>query len=111
MEWTRETRRKLALKIRELSLEIQKEEFAKQGKFPEMVENTIERIMERLEPLGFTKATGRFQMEFGEHIRKMDANIHVYRDSETHLWFETAQSRIVTISKEDAEKLLVLGLP
>lgn len=111
MEWTREIRRKLALKIRKISLEIQTEEFAKEGSFPEKVEKTIGRIVERLEPLGFTKAKGFFQVEFGEHIRDMNANIHVYRDSPTHLWFETAQSRIVTISKDDAEKVLVLGLP
>lgn len=111
MEWTRDTRRKIALTVRRLSLEIQEEELARRGKFPEMVENTIERIMQRLEPLGFKKANGWFQMDFGEYIKDMNANIHVYRDSPTHLWLETAQARIVTISKEDAEKLLVLGLP
>jgi hypothetical protein len=111
MEWTRETRRKLALRIRELSLEIQTEEFARPGDFPEKVEKTIERIMERLDPLGFTRAKGWFHMEVGEYIKERNANLSLYRDSPTHLWFETAQARIVTIGKDDAEKLLVLDLP
>lgn len=100
MNWTLENRRKLADRILELSHKIQSEEFARPGDFPEKVEKTIERIMERLEPLGFTKAKGWFLQEG-----------NLYRDSPTHLWFETAQARIVTISKEKAEKLLVLGLP
>ena len=107
--WTKETRLKLARKIRELSLEIQKEEFAKNNgrHFAEGVENTIKRIMEKLEPLGFEPANRDWTfLEEG-----VDTMENLYKDSPTHLWFETAQARIVKISKEDAEKLLVLGLP
>lgn len=106
MNWTRETRTKLARRIRILSLEIQDEEFARPGSFPEKVENTIERIMERLEPLGFKRANKDWKSEGHE-----DLGFNLYQDSPTHLWFETAQARVVTISKEDAHKVLVLGLP
>lgn len=109
MEWTRETRLKLARRISELSLEIQREEFSRKGIFPEMVENTIRRIMEALEPLGFEKANNDFDMEFGEYTRGNP--LHIYRDSPTHLWFETAQCRIVKIRKDLAYKLLPLSLP
>lgn len=109
MNWTREVRLKLARRIRELSLEIQKEEFARHASgganFPETVENTIERIMERLAPLGFERANRDWTyLEEG-----VDAMENLYHDSPTHLWFETAQARIVKIRKEDAEKILILG--
>lgn len=100
MEWTRDIRHKLARHIRELSLKIQTEEFSKKGIFPDMVERTIGRIMERLEPLGFESANKDWVHEDG-----------LYKDSPTHLWFEIAQCRIVKIRKDLAEKLLVLGFP
>lgn len=110
MNWTRETRLKLARIIQELSLEIQREEFSRKGIFPEMVENTIRRIMEALEPLGFEKANRDWSHLNPEYLGG-GHNLRIYRDSPTHLWFETAQCRIVKISKENAEKALVLGFP
>jgi len=110
MEWTRETRLKLAKMIREVSLEIQGEEFFSRTNFPDMVERTIGRIMKRLEPLGFEKADRDWEPEFHENLG-MGYTLNVYKDSQTHLWFETAQSRIVKIKKDLAHKLLVLGFP
>lgn len=111
MEWTRQIRLKLARRIRELSLEIQKEEFARcaagGANFPETVENTIERIMERLAPLGFERANRDWT-----HLEEgVDSIENLYEDSPTHLWFETAQARIVKIRKDLAHKLLPLDLP
>lgn len=77
--------------------------------FPVMVERTIDRIMKRLEPLGFERADGDWEPEFRENLG-MGHTLNVYRDSPTHLWFETAQSRIVKIHKDHAVKVLVLGL-
>ena len=109
MEWTRDARLKLARRIRNLSLEIQKEEFStNNGKhFAEGVENTIKRIMDKLTPLGFEPANKDWtHLEDGVDIME-----NLYEDSPTHLWFETAQCRIVKIRKDLAHKLLVLGFP
>lgn len=106
MEWDRETKLKLARKIRKLSLEIQEDEFGgSRCGFVKLVENTMKRIMNKLEPLGFEPANRDWA--FVEE----DEGGKLYQDSPTHLWFETAQGRIVKISKENAEKLLVLGIP
>lgn len=107
MEWDVKTRRKLARRIRELSLEIQNEEFSRNGSFAKRVESTIKRIMIKLAPLGFEPANKDWT-----HLEEgTDATVNLYLDSPTHLWFETAQCRIVKIHKEHAEKLLVLDLP
>ena len=108
MEWTRDARLKLAREIRRISLAIQGEEFFVRTNFPEMVERTLERITKRLEPMGFEKADRDWEPEFHENLG-MGYTLNVYKDSPTHLWFETAQGRIVKISKDLAEKLLVLG--
>lgn len=107
MEWTLDIRRKLALKIRDMSLEIQREEFAPNNgrHFAEGIENTIRRIMERLGPLGFDPADKDWKVEEGMFLE------NIYQDSPTHLWFETAQCRVVKIRKDLAEKLLPLDLP
>ena len=109
MEWDLETRRKLAKEILRVSLEIQQEEFASNnGKnFAEGVENTIRRIMDKLTPLGFELANKDWKHQEG------DGGIfdNIYQDSPTHLWFETAQCRIVKIKKSLAEKVIVLGIP
>jgi hypothetical protein len=34
----------------------------------------------------------------------------LFKQSRTNLWFETAQARIVKISKKQAEKVMVLGI-
>lgn len=109
MEWDLETRRKLAREIRRLSLEIQNEEFAKNnGKhFAEGIENTIRRIMDKLAPLGFEPANKDW-MSLEQGVNTME---NLYQDSPTHLWFETAQCRVVKIRKDLAHKLLVLGFP
>lgn len=111
MEWDLETRRKLAKEIRLVSLEIQKEEFAKNNgrHFAEGVENTIRRIMEKLTPLGFEPANKDWkhqEVDDGEMFLE-----NIYQDSPTHLWFETAQCRVVKIEKTLAEKVLILGIP
>lgn len=110
MEWDLETRRKLAKEIRRVSLEIQEEEFAKnKGKhFAEGVENTIRRIMEKLTPLGFEPANKDWKQQEGDGGMFLE---NIYQDSPTHLWFETAQCRIVKIEKSLAERVLVLGIP
>lgn len=111
MEWSQETRHKLARNIKELSLEIQKEELARCANFPQAAENTIKRILQRLESVGFQRAHGDFQVEYACYLSDKGTSLNLYRDSETHLWFETAQARVVTIRKDKADKLLVLGLP
>lgn len=110
MEWDLETRRKLAKEIRRVSLRIQEEEFAaNSGKhFAEGVENTIRRIMEKLEPLGFEPANKDWKHQEGDGNMFLE---NLYEDSETHLWFETAQCRVVKIEKSLAERVLVLGIP
>lgn len=114
MNWTIDTRIRLARRIQELSLEIQNDEFARctagGANFPEAVENTIERIMEALGPLGFEKANRDWSHLNPEYLGG-GHNLRIYGDSTTHLWFETAQGRIVKVSKENAEKALVLGFP
>jgi len=108
MEWDLETRRKLAAEIRRVSLRIQEEEFSKnKGKvFAEGVENTIRRIMDKLAPLGFEPANKDWKPDGVANILE-----NLYQDSPTHLWFETAQCRIVKIEKSKAERVLVLGIP
>lgn len=110
MEWDLETRRKLAKEIRRVSLEIQQEEFAaNNGKhFAEGVENTIRRIMEKLTPLGFEPANKDWKHQEGDGNMFLE---NIYQDSPTHLWFETAQCRVVKIEKPLAERVLVLGIP
>lgn len=114
MEWDLETRRKLANEIRRVSLEIQQEEFAaNNGKhFAEGVENTIRRIMEKLTPLGFEPANKDWKIQEGEVGWSRNLFLeNIYQDSPTHLWFETAQCRVVKIEKSLAERVLVLGIP
>jgi hypothetical protein len=115
MEWDRETRRKLAKEILRVSLQIQEEELSRcsstsktnfgSPSFPEAVAHTIERIMEKLGPLGFEPADKDWKPD-GEC-----EEARIYQDSPTHLWFETAQCRIVKIKKSLAERVLVLGIP
>jgi hypothetical protein len=113
MEWDLETRRKLAREIRRVSLRIQEEEFAKnKGKvFAEGAENTINRIMEKLTPLGFEPANKDWKHDGELQGASISPVRWLYQDSPTHLWFETAQCRIVKIEKSLAEKVLVLGIP
>jgi hypothetical protein len=110
MEWDLETRRKLAKEIRRVSLEIQQEEFAANNgrHFAEGVENTIRRIMEKLTPLGFEPANKDWKHQEGDGNMFLE---NIYQDSPTHLWFETAQCRVVKIEKSLAERVLVLGIP
>jgi len=110
MEWDLETRRKLAKEIRRVSLEIQHEEFASNNgrHFAEGVENTIRRIMDKLTPLGFEPANKDWKHQEGDGNMFLE---NIYQDSPTHLWFETAQCRVVKIEKILAEKVLVLGIP
>ena len=110
MEWNKENRLKLARNIRQLAIKIQEEEFSKHTNFPDMVNKTIQRIMEKLQPLGFERANNDFNMDSGEHLGEGHL-LHIYKESKTHLWFETAQCRIVKIRKELAEKVLILGIP
>jgi hypothetical protein len=107
MEWTQSHLTKLALIVKTRALTIQDEEFRKaKGKlltYHEILEEVDRRILEELAPLGFTRANKDWELE-------THSDLMIFKDSPTHLWFETAQARIVKISKEQAEKLLVLGM-
>lgn len=109
MNWDRETKIKLAREIRRVSLKTQEEVFreARNVPFPECVENTIKKIMARLRPLGFEPADRDWNLEEHPHL----LGISIFQDSQTHLWFEIAQARVVKIEKSLAEKVLVLGIP
>lgn len=111
MNWPLETRIKLGRRIKDRAMEIQEEEFNRTPPrtFSETVEKTLERISDLLEPLGFEKANMDWETENFDNSKAPGMN--VYRQSPTHLWFETAQLRIFKISKEKAARLLVLGLP
>ena len=107
MEWDLEARIKLAREVKKKSLEIQRMEFARGGAWADMVELAIERIMEYLGPLGFERADRDWRTD----KVVQDQDLKIYGQSETHLWFETAQDRVVKIRKDLAEKNLFLGLP
>ena len=111
MNWDRETKIKLAREIRRVSMETQEEVFRQArgnlATFPECVEETIQRIMSRLGPLGFEPAN----KDWSHRGIQERQDSFLYEDSQTHLWFETAQARIVKIEKSLAEKVLVLGIP
>lgn len=106
MEWDIEKRRKLAGLVKNLSWRIQDEELknarTRRLSFSEVIENTDRRVLERLEPLGFQRANRDWVHESGEEPT-------IFQQSATHLWFDTTQGRIVKVSKDDAEKVLVLG--
>jgi hypothetical protein len=107
MEWPQSQRRKLARIVKTRSLTIQDEEFRKARgtllTYGDVLEEVDRRILEELAPLGFTRANKDWELE-------THSDLMIFKDSPTHLWFETAQARIVKISKEQAEKLLVLGM-
>lgn len=107
MNWDRQTRIRLARMISAKCQEIQNQcilESRLTGNWPKILELTDERTMNLLEPLGFKRANKDW-----EH----DALVAfvLFKQSDTHLWFETAQGRIVKIEKTKAERVLVLGLP
>jgi len=108
MEWPQSQRRKLGRMVKDKALAIQEEEFKKAKParltFGEILENVDRRILESLGPLGFQRANKDWEHE-------VHTDLMIFKQSETHLWFETAQARIVKISKEDALKVLVLGIP
>jgi hypothetical protein len=109
MEWPLETRRKLARLVMERALGIQEEEFkaARQSgaTFTRAVDLAYSRILDLLEPLGFERAGGDWRIESSMTTPVM------FEQSDTNLWFDTIQGRVVRISKENAEKVLVLGIP
>ena len=109
MEWDLEARIKLAREVKKKSLEIQSMEFARGGAWADMVERSIKKIMEYLGPLGFERADRDWRTD--KVVQDQDQDLKIYGQSETHLWFETAQSRVVKIRKDLAEKTLFLGLP
>lgn len=95
MEWTMDARVKLALMVRDRCMRIEEE-----GDIRDVVER---RIYELLEPLGF-QATKDWDIE-------SISDVIIFRDSPTHLWFSAGQGKVVKISKEEAEKVMVLGIP
>jgi hypothetical protein len=107
MEWPQSQRRKLARLVKTRCLAIQSEEFSKAKgtwtTYEDVLDLVDRRVMEELAPLGFTRANKDWELE-------VHNDLMIFKDSPTHLWFETAQARIVKISKEQAEKLLVLGM-
>jgi len=104
MKWTLETRRKLAKMVREKALAIQRCEFSKSkpATFSKIVDLADKKVLELLAPLGFEKANKDWEHESNEDVM-------IFKPSKTHLWFTTIQGRVVKISKENAEKVLVLG--
>jgi len=107
MEWTHSQRRKLARLVKTRCLAIQSEEFHKargtRTTYEEILKEVDRRVTEELAPLGFTRANKDWEIE-------VHNDLMMFKDSPTHLWFDTAQARIVKISKEQAEKVLVLGM-
>ena len=108
MEWDAKTRRKLALLVHRKATSIQEEEFHKaRGNlrtYHEILVEVDKRILEVLAPLGFRRANKDWEHE-------SHTDVMLFKDSPTTLWFATAQGRVVKISKEKAEKVLVLGFP
>jgi len=108
MEWDIKTRRKLAHIVKRKALAIQEDEFRNAMKsrltFGEIIDVVDRRILEVLGPLGFQRAEKDWEHESHEEIM-------IFKPSKTHLWFETAQGRIIKISKKRAEKIVILGLP
>lgn len=107
MKWTLETRRKLALMIKVRALGIQEEEFKEAKKnlrsFSEVIRSADGKVLRLLAPLGFKRADKDWAIESNQDIM-------MFKPSDTHLWFSTIQGRVVTISKEKAEKVLVLKM-
>ncbi len=107
MNWDLETRRKLAKMVKEKALAIQDEEFMRakgSGRsFYDVVQDVDRRILEKLAPLGFRRANQDWKHE-------SNTDVMLFKQSRTNLWFETAQARIVKISKKQAEKVMVLGI-
>ncbi len=94
--------------IRDRALGIQEQEFKeakKTGKtFSEVIKMADSKVLGILAPLGFKRADKDWEVE-------SNLDIMMFKPSETHLWFTTIQGRVVKIGKEEAEKILVLGIP
>lgn len=107
MKWTVETRTKLARLIRDRALGIQEQEFKDAKKafktFSEVIRSADDKVLGLLAPLGFKRADRDWEVE-------SNLDIVMFKPSDTHLWFTTIQARVVKISKEKAEKVLVLGI-
>jgi AAA+ ATPase superfamily predicted ATPase len=107
MKWSPETRRKLAKMIRDRALGIQEQEFKEAKRtlktFSEVIKTADSKVLGLLAPLGFKRANKDWEIESNQDIM-------IFKPSETHLWFTTIQGRVVKISKEKAEKVLVLGM-
>lgn len=115
MKWSLETRKKLAKMIRDRALGIQEQEFREAKRtqaqmglgiktFSEVIKMADSKVLGILAPLGFKRADKDWEVESNQDIM-------MFKPSETHLWFTTIQGRVVKISKEEAEKILVLGIP
>jgi hypothetical protein len=107
MNWDRQKREKLARMIAMKCLEIQNHCISHVQitgeNWPRILELTDERIMALLGPLGFERANKDWD--------ESHEDVMLFKQSDTHLWFQTAQARIVRIEKTKAERVLVLGLP
>jgi hypothetical protein len=108
MKWHAEQRRKLALMVRARALGIQEQEFRdarlKRKTFSEVIKTADSKVLGLLAPLGFKRAEKDWEVESNQDIM-------LFKPSDTHLWFTTIQGRVVKISKEQAEKVMVLGFP
>lgn len=107
MEWPPEKLVKLARMVKEKCMSIQNGEFVAKRTlrtYEDILEDIDQKIYERLGPLGFERADRDWQLD-------SDVEYPLYRQSRTHLWFDTAQGRVTRITKEQAEKVLVLGIP
>lgn len=107
MDWPLETRKRLAKLVKDTSLRIlfdtQNDCTIPNRTHLDVLEWTNEKVLEFLEPLGFIRTKKDWRIE------EYGGRVTLFRQSETHLWFETAQGGVVKITKEDAQKVLVLG--
>jgi hypothetical protein len=104
MQWPKDKREKLARMLQARSEEIQHEILKGfDASFDKRLELFDEKILEFLRPLGFRVAK-RWEVESHE-------GMVLFKQSPTHLWFGLSQGMVVSIRKDHAEKILVLGLP
>jgi len=100
MQWPKDKREKLARLIKARSEEIKQDILGDSNSYTDKFDKNV---LEFLKPLGFIRS----------HWWQVESNdtILMLRQSPTHLWFHTIHGLVVKISKEQAEKILVLGLP
>jgi hypothetical protein len=102
MQWSKDKREKLARMIKARSEEIKQNNLGDSDEHS-YTDKFDRNVLEFLKPLGFRRS----------HFWQIESNesILMLRESPTHLWFHTIDGLVVVISKEQAEKILVLGLP